>query len=174
MGLDNSQKDKISQLYHEMHDMLFSYANSIFKNRDLAEEAVQDTFRIACVKVESVLTSNNPKGWLVNTLKNVIRTMERERAALSRLVITSLSIDDENFVQEREASNCQDKRLEDTDMDLTYSDLLPPDEYELLILVAVHGYTIREAAAEFGINVEVCKKRIQRAKKKLKKLLEEK
>ncbi len=174
MGLNNSQKDKVSQLYHEMHDMLFSYANSVFKNKDLAEEAVQDTFRIACGKVESMLTSNNPRGWLVNTLKNVIRTTEYERATLNRLVVASLSIDDETFVQEREAANCTDKRLEDANIDLIYSDLLTPEEYKLLKMVAVHGYTVREAAAEFGINIEVCKKRVQRAKKKMKKILEEK
>lgn len=173
MGLNNSQKDKISQIYHEMHDMLFSYANSVFKNRDLAEEAVQDTFRVACAKAESMLTSSNPRGWLVNTLKNVIRTTEHERAAMNRLVVASLSIDDENFVQERETTNCADKRIEDTDIDLMYSDLLTPEEYKLLKMVAVHGYTMREAAAEFGINVEVCKKRVQRAKKKMKKILEE-
>ena len=96
MGLNNSQKDKVSQLYHEMHDMLFSYANSVFKNKDLAEEAVQDTFRIACGKVESMLTSNNPRGWLVNTLKNVIRTTEYERATLNRLVVASLPSDDKS------------------------------------------------------------------------------
>lgn len=174
MGLDNSQKDKISQLYHEMHDMLFTYASSIFKDTDLAEEAVQDTFRIACAKAENMLASSNPRGWLVNTLKNVIRTMEHERAALNRLVVASLSIDDENFVQEREAASCTDKRLEDANIDLMYSDLLTPDEYKLLKMVAVHGYTMRDAAAEFGINIEVCKKRVQRAKKKMKKILEEK
>ena len=85
-----------------------------------------------------------------------------------------VSIDDETFVQEREAANCTDKRLEDTNIDLIYSDLLTPEEYKLLKMVAVHGYTVREAAAEFGINIEVCKKRVQRAKKKMKKILEEK
>lgn len=64
------------------------------------------------------------------------------------------------------------ERLEDTEVDLMYSDLLTEEEYRLLTLIVRYRYSILEAALEFGINVETCKKRIQRVKKKLRKILE--
>lgn len=64
------------------------------------------------------------------------------------------------------------KRLEDTEVDLMYSDLLTEEEYRLLTLIVRYRYSVLEAAQEFGINVETCKKRAQRAKKKLRKILE--
>ena len=38
----------------------------------LAEEAVQETFRIACAKADRLAESENRQGWLINTLKNVL------------------------------------------------------------------------------------------------------
>ena len=60
----------------------------------------------------------------------------------------------------------------DTEVDLMYSDLLTEEEYRLLTLIVRYRYSILEAALEFGINVETCKKRAQRAKKKITKILE--
>ena len=51
--------------------------------------------------------------------------------------------------------------------------MLTKDEYFLLTLVAMHGYSTAEAARVFDITAEACKKRVQRIKQKLKKLLDE-
>ena len=52
--MNATQHDMIENLYMEMFDMLFVYANSSIKNEPLAEEAVQETFRIACQKSEQL------------------------------------------------------------------------------------------------------------------------
>ena len=71
--MDKQHSNYIEALYLEMFELLFSYARSSLENDSLAEEAVQETFRIACLKPSELCASPNPKGWLVNTLKNVIR-----------------------------------------------------------------------------------------------------
>ena len=63
---------EIDRLYLQMYSMLFEYARSSLSSDALAEEAVQDTFIIACQKPEALCESPNPEGWLVNTLKNVL------------------------------------------------------------------------------------------------------
>lgn len=54
---------------------MIAYAISALNDRSLAEEAVQDTYRIACAKADDFLSSPNPKGWLLNTLKYVIKNI---------------------------------------------------------------------------------------------------
>jgi DNA-directed RNA polymerase specialized sigma24 family protein len=53
--MDSDQRSRIEQLYTEMYDFLIHYAVSALKNESLAEEAVQETFRIACAKPEALL-----------------------------------------------------------------------------------------------------------------------
>ena len=63
--MDKEQSKFIEQLYMEMYDMLITYARCALQEESLAEEAVQETFRIACQKPESLRDSPNPNGWLV-------------------------------------------------------------------------------------------------------------
>jgi len=128
-----------------------------------AEEAVQETFRIACTKPEDVLGSINPVGWLVKTLKNVISNMRRTQARLNRMIMSSIPYQDIIVEAPDKAEN----------IDTMYSDLLKPEEYELLKKIVVNQYSVLDAANELGISVEACKKRVQRAKNKLKRILEE-
>lgn len=172
MGLDSRQDEFVSQLYREMYYQLMAYAKSALANEALAEEAVQDTFRIACIKIEDFMSSPNPRGWLVLVLKNVIRNLRRELASLNKIVVSSMSIDDEQFVDSRAVHPNHSQRVEDSELDILYSDLLSPDEYKLLKLIALHKYSMLEASQEFGISVEACKKRVQRAKEKLRRILE--
>ena len=74
----------LEQLYRQHYQRLFLYAKAIVKNEHLAEEAVQDTFHIACSKIAEVRRSENAAGWLVQTLKNVLRNMERKTGCVRR------------------------------------------------------------------------------------------
>ncbi len=159
MGLTDNQRRAIEELYQEMFYPLSAYANSALSDRALAEEAVQDTFRIACAKVGDFLSSPNPKGWLINTLKNVIHNTVRSRAYLNRIVVYSL-----NYNVGRVSADA-----DTPDLDFMYSDLTENEDYKLLKKIALEKYSMLEAAQVLGISVEACKKRVQRAKKKLKK-----
>ena len=171
MGLAAHQEEIIAQLYREMYRKLVVYAENAL-NDSLAEEAVQDTFRIACSKYDELMNSSNPQGWLMNTLKNVIRNIRKEQANLNKYFVMTMSLDDEEFMEVCAFGTDVHKRLEDTEVDLMYSDLLTEEEYRLLTLIVRYRYSVLEAAQEFGINVETCKKRAQRAKKKLRKIPE--
>lgn len=164
MGLTDYQRRAIETYYVEMFYSLSAYAQSALNDRSLAEEAVQDTFRIACAKADKFLSSPNPKGWLLNTLKNVINNAIRSRAYLNRMVIAYLDTDENNIPGD----------IGNPSIDLIYSDLTENKDYKLLKKIALEKCSMLEAAQELGISVEACKKRVQRAKKKLKKYLEKK
>lgn len=163
MSLDKEQDHLIEKLYIEMYYSLSAYAKSALNDPQLAEEAIQDTFRIACAKADDLLASYNPRGWLLNTLKYVIKNMIRSRARLNSMIISSIYID--------EIGENVNKSAEEENIDLLYSDLVKSEDYMLLKKIALDKYTMLEAAQELGISVEACKKRVQRTKKKLQEYL---
>ena len=155
--MDAKQKKQIEKLYLEMHDMLMSYARSSLENEALAEEAVQETFHIACQIPEKLCDSKNPKGWLVLTLKNTIRNMKRSRATAKRIVEQYL------MVQLKESTVSEDR----IDLGILYQNVADLEEFKLLSEMAIEGRSHEEMANKRGISISACKKRVQRAKETL-------
>ena len=163
MGLTQEESEYIDRLYREMYHSLYAYACGILGNQYLAEESVQETFRIACDKPKELMVCPKPKGWLMETLKNVMRNAERKRAMMEKYIAAL-----EPAVFDRLVSrDCGD------DVDLLYSGLISKKEFYLLKRVDIEGYTMLEMAEELGINVETCKKRAQRAREKMRQQLED-
>ena len=138
-----------------MYEWLFGYASATLSDPLRAEEAVQETFRIACDKPSALLESDNPKGWLVNTMKGVLRNFVRKDARDSKVFVPLQEGHDQELPQ-------------DLPPDLLYQDLARTREYELLKELS-EGRSVRELAQRRGISEDTCKKRIQRSRSFLKK-----
>lgn len=145
---------EIERLYLQMYNLLFEYASSSLSNNSLAEEMVQETFRIACQKPEALCTSQNPEGWLVNTLKNVIANMERSRATANRILKDYFALQMDKIA----------KSDDHVGIEILYDDIAELDEFKLLKEMAIDGRSHLEMAQSRGISVEACRKRVQRAK----------
>lgn len=161
MGNSMPDNDPITILYQEMYGRMVAYASSILGDQNLAEEAVQDTFCIFCTKADTTLQHENPQGWLMRTLQNVMRNMQRRRAVMNRLIMKSLQAEDLDGLLV----------YDEEDVDLLYEDLAARADFQLLKRVVLDHCTMLEAAQEYGITVEACKKRIQRIRTCLKKKL---
>lgn len=155
--------ERIAQLYLEMYDMLVTYARCSFKEESLAEEAVQETFQIACQKPDKLCESLNPKGWLVITLKFTIRNMKRSRENARQLLSSYL------IAQKECATFSEDKMC----LQVMYEDVAHTEEFKLIKEMAIDGKSHLEMASARGISVDACKKRVQRAKETLKRKLKQ-
>ena len=153
------QSRKIEELYLEMFDKMMAYARCSFDNESLAEEAVQETFRIACQKPEQLCQSVNPRGWLVQTLKYTICNMQSSRAAAQKLVEKYLK------TQSKDSTFSEDR----VDLHILYENVAHTEEFKLLIETAIECRSHLEMANSRGISVDACKKRVQRAKESLRK-----
>ena len=91
MKLNEEQSIFIDKLYKKMYAKMSIYAKNVVGNKWLAEEAVQEAFRIACSRPDAVMSSENPNGWMIITLKNVIRNIERSTANQNKLVAKIIS-----------------------------------------------------------------------------------
>ena len=154
-AMTDQQSQQIERLYFDLFAQMTAYANSVLKNRALAEESVQETFRIACMKPEALCASPNPKGWLLLTLKNVLNNTVRSMASASRLT-------------EKIKMTYEPAISDSTDLRLLYGTLADREEFRLIRSLS-EGKTILELARELDISVEACKKRVQRARAYLKK-----
>lgn len=153
---------QIERLYRETYTTLYRYAMNALGNPSLAEEAVQEAFRIACAKPENLLISENPKGWLMNALKLVLQNNRRSAARLSSMMASLYTTSVVTTTPQDGVELC-----------VMCEQALGEADYRLLRMVAFGQYSMLEAAKELGIPLEVCRKRFYRAKQKLKKLLED-
>lgn len=157
--MTDKQWKQIDTLYEEKYDFLVSYAWSSLKNISLAEEAVQETFAIACEKPGHICNSPNPEGWLVNTLKNVIQNMERRRIAAEKVVTDCLG----DKLELLPATGDQ------LDIKLLYGNVADTEEFRIMVALGPKGMSMLELAEELGISLSAAKKRAERARKLLQK-----
>ena len=151
-------EDQLRQLYIKHYGYLIRFARSFVKN-DLAEDLVQETFLIAQKRLDRVLSSENPTGWLINTLKNVIgNTYQRRQFIYTKLIPETVIDESGEYVYSV------------NDM---YAGLIGEEALSLLIWVYCEDISYPEAASRLGISLSACKKRIQRAKLALKKAIEQ-
>ena len=153
---------EIDRLYLQMYPMLFEYARSSLANDALAEEAVQDTFTIACQKPEALCESTNPEGWLVNTLKNVLSNTIRSQNIARRILL-------DYFATNIHDISASSDRVE---LEILYDDIADLEEFKLLKEIALDGKSYLEMAQARGITVGTCRKRVERARKVLQKRIQ--
>ena len=148
--MTEQQNKTIEQLYLSLYVKMLIYARATLRDEPLAEEAVQETFRIACMRPEVLCESPNPGGWLLNTLKNVMKNTVKARERANRMLCA--------LTETGEKSSSDSIRVE-----TTYGNVSHTDEFRLIQGVA-EGKSMLELARERNITVEACKKRVQRAR----------
>lgn len=85
------EEDKfIERLYLDTFQLLWTYAMSKLNNPALAQEVVQDAFLEAIRNIEKLMSHENPRGWMKNTVKNKVKHAER---SFNRYIIRFISLD---------------------------------------------------------------------------------
>lgn len=149
---EEQMRDFITELYNEKEKKLFDYAYSQFKNRSTAEELVGDTFVVAWKNRNKLVESPKPEGWLMKTMKNLIKHKKRELATRPKVISFNLAED----IAAPEVSGSM----------LTASGLTV-DEENLMKMVYLDGIPMNEVAEMLHITPDACRKRVQRARDKL-------
>ena len=153
--------ERIAELYLRMYDFLLDYAQVNLGSHALAEEAVQETFEIACQRQEELFSSVRPEGWILNRLKNVMDNTKRNREADNNLIHRYTSV----YYRELEAAE------DSVRVEVLYDNLAEMEELKLIKELTVDGLTYLEMAQKRGISVAACRKRVQRARETLRKKL---
>jgi len=156
-------KDKnafLENLVIEMHDLLYNYAKLKLSDHHSAYDVVQETYLAAHKNIEKLMDSENPQGWLIEALR--FKVLHEQRAKARFFILANKAVFDSSVDRSDE-----DKYESDIE------GLLKKDEYEILHIIYIDGYSIKEAAATQEITYEACKKRVQVAKRRLAQELKE-
>ena len=164
--MTRTERERLDQLFRDMYGKLLQYAYANLNDAEQAEDAVQDCFILAARKAGEALDGPNPRGWLVNTLKNLLRDRRRALALRRQRMLSAL----EGELDELPAAHDPQELAW---LDLMYSGLIPDADYELLKMIYLQHRSLGEAAQALGIGEEACKKRLQRARTKMRAALEE-
>lgn len=163
--MTDNQRTFARMLYDELHKELTTYAAAYFRDLAPVDDAVQELYMRACENIETLMKHENPRAWMFATLKNIMRDTYKERARNKKI---SEKVQQETYVQHGKTLAHRDEE----DPDILYSNLVGRDDFKLFKRIADDGLSYAELAKEEGISVEACKKRVQRARKLLKKYFE--
>jgi RNA polymerase sigma factor (sigma-70 family) len=131
---------------------------------DLAEESAQEAFAIAAERWRTHGTPENPRAWLIATARNrAIDRIRRERTLADKTRLLEVPTFSEDEMQEQE--------IEDERLELIFTCCHPALAMEAqvaLTLRALGGLSTEEIARSFLVSEETMKRRLSRAKAKIK------
>lgn len=170
LNLLNTEEDK--NIFMELHDeysgIMYRKAYSILKDSHLAEDAVQESFIRILKNFDNVIKKKCPQtqSYLVKIVKRVSIDVYRKRKKQQ-----TFPFDEREGAMIDEFINMEDmlvgKEIE------TYLLQLPKSYYIILSLKYDDGYTYKEIASILDITEENVKKRLMRARNKLREILTE-
>lgn len=161
-GPDISHEEKLAQLVAQYEVSLLRTCYMYLRDRELEEDATQETFLKAYKALPSFRGESSEKTWLMRIAVNVCRDMRR--SAWFRYVDRSVDMD-------LLANAAKPPELGEAD-DLTQAIMqLPPKYREVMLLHFYQDMTYREIAGVLNIAVSTVGRRVQQACGKLKRKL---
>ena len=155
--LSPEQAAFLSALCREHYAWLYKYARSKLPP-DEAEDVVQELFLLASRRIETLMASPSPAGWLARTLRFLaLNWREREGVRDRR---RALGADADGLASPGD-------ELGDVEIELSVRSALTDEEYGLYYMVYRENCSMTEAAARLGLTPEAVWKRMERIRKRL-------
>lgn len=155
------------RIYHCYHKRLYSFAFKYLKSRELAEDAVQDTYIKLWEHRQNIRSS--VKGFLFISVRNRVMNMIRNN---KRMVLKHIQLE-----QQKSFS------INKTDDVILYSEYqqilarglkkLPDGKKEIFRMKSIHGLSNQEIATKLNITIHTVKSQYYHASKFIKEYLNE-
>ena len=156
--MTTAQREHIRQLYQTEYRKLFAIAYARLHDAGRANDAVQQTFTVACQRPEALLDGPRPDKWLLSALLHVVHEIIRDAAKRNGPSPEQLAE--------------QGAPPEELPLEVLYGDLAETEAFQLMKAVGVEGKSYEELARELGISVNACRIRVMRAKRFLQEALQ--
>lgn len=156
-----NKQAKFTALVNTLSTDLYRYAYWLCRDKNMAEDLVQETFTRAWRAIDTLRDQNAAKYWLITTLRREhARIYERQQPQFIQLDLDNLETSHMGF----------DTRIEAHVLRQSLHKL--PDEYlEPLILQVLWGYKCDEIAGMLDLSKSAVMTRLFRARQKLRELL---
>ncbi len=153
--------EALAGLYERYYAMLVWVAYAVLLDRPLAEDAAQQAFATACVKMRGLRRPDRFGPWLTTICRNAAQDMARARrrdAVLRKVAATEQTV--------RPGSNGFDRVVKEA------VDSLPAMYREVVVLHYYSGLSYREIESVLGVSGDMVKGRLARARQQIQGYLE--
>lgn len=161
------EKSKFEELYNLYRQDMYKTAYNILKNHYEAEDAVHEAFMIVINNLNKITQTNCPRtrGYLIIIVKNLaLKIYNKQKKAEN---IDDNETDGGTDIEDDVISRIGCEKLAELLLKL------PEEYYQVLYLNIYMELDISDIAENLGITYENAKKRLQRARNKLRKSAEE-
>ena len=148
-------------LYEETSAGVFSFALSMMKNREDAEDVMQETYLSIHKSAHLYRSVGRPMEWIMTIIRNLCITRLRQRSRTAELTDADEPFDYSPIL------NSEDRIVLAEGLKA-----LSDEEQRIILLHAVAGLKHREIASVLGVPISTVTNKYHRALKKLKKILE--
>ena len=159
--MTTEQDQFFTKIYKERRKPLQIYAENALGNHAMAEDAVQLAFEIGWRKIEDFQNCPQPEGWIFKSLKFVVSNM-KSRLRTERRVIAIV----DEYRPDLVAAPADPLPLR-----VNFGELVDLPQFRIVYEMEIQGRTLAEIAKELGISEIACRKRAERARKDLQKML---
>jgi RNA polymerase sigma-70 factor (ECF subfamily) len=151
----NGHLESFGALYERYHSSMVALAYSMLADRDLAEDAAQDVFAIACRDIGNLKSKERFAAWLAGICRNVSRQMLKANKA------KPVALGDNPVAQKRD--DAEDRR--EAIRRAVWS-LREPDR-ELIVMRYFDGFSQGQISEVLDISPQAVNGRLVRAKRKI-------
>jgi RNA polymerase sigma-70 factor (ECF subfamily) len=155
----NGHLESFGALYERYHSSMVALAYSMLADRDLAEDAAQEVFAIACRDIESLKSKERFAAWLAGICRNVSRQMLRANKG------KPVALGDNPAARKRDDTEYRREAIR-----RAVCSLREP-ERELIVMRYFDGFSQGQISEVLDISPQAVNGRLIRAKRKIAKYL---
>lgn len=155
----NGQLESFGALYQRYHSSMVALAYSMLADGDLAEDAAQEVFAIACRDLMTLKSKERFAAWLAGICRNISRQMLRAKATRPAALAGDCATPDD--------ADSEDRR----EMIRRAVWTLRQSEREIVVLRYFDGFSQARISEVLGLSPQAVNGRLVRAKRKIAKYL---
>jgi RNA polymerase sigma-70 factor (ECF subfamily) len=143
------------------------YARALLRDRDAADDLVQDCLERALLRIDNWRTGDNPRRWLFTIMHHLF--VDQTRKTKRRAEVVMLTLDDSEALSSpaEQAESLASREIMDA------LQAISPDRRAALLMVGIEGFSYAEAANMLGVPAGTLMSRIARGREELRGLLDD-
>ncbi|WP_315919542.1 RNA polymerase sigma factor [Mesorhizobium sp. SP-1A] len=143
------------------------YARALLRDRDAADDLVQDSLERALVRLDNWQSGESPRKWLFTIMHHLFIDQMRKAGRRGEAAMLPLEAGEAVAVPAEQLDNVASREIVDA------LQAISPDRRAALVMVGIEGFSYAEAAGILGVPAGTLMSRIARGREDLRALLED-
>lgn len=143
------------------------YARALLRDRDAADDLVQDCLERALTRLDNWRTEESPRKWLFTIMHHLFIDNMRKIGRRGEVSMLPIDADEALAMPATQTESVASREI------INALQAISPDRRAALVMVAIEGFSYAEAATMLGIPAGTLMSRISRGREELRMLLDD-